>query len=65
MHAEIGADAMPRAVIVIQPRLPERPPGQGIKLAYKVARDNFKKGGINRVVLATPPEPLPAAEPAG
>ncbi|GAB3922930.1 YfbK domain-containing protein [Mucilaginibacter myungsuensis] len=27
--------------------------GAGIKLAYKVARDNFKKGGNNRVVMAT------------
>jgi Ca-activated chloride channel homolog len=27
--------------------------GQGIELAYKVARDNMIKGGINRVVLAT------------
>jgi Ca-activated chloride channel homolog len=26
---------------------------QGIKLAYKVARDNFVKGGVNRVILAT------------
>ena len=27
--------------------------GAGIQLAYKVARDNFRKGGINRVILAT------------
>ena len=26
---------------------------QGIKLAYKVARDHFIKGGVNRVILAT------------
>ncbi|MCA1613132.1 MAG: VWA domain-containing protein [Acidobacteria bacterium] len=27
--------------------------GAGVQLAYKVARDNFIRGGINRVVLAT------------
>lgn len=27
--------------------------GQGIKLAYKLARDNFIPGGINRVILCT------------
>ena len=27
--------------------------GAGIELAYKVAREQFKKGGINRVILAT------------
>lgn len=27
--------------------------GQGIKLAYKIAQDNFIKGGVNRVILAT------------
>jgi Ca-activated chloride channel family protein len=27
--------------------------GAGIELAYKVARQNFHKGGINRVILAT------------
>ena len=27
--------------------------GQGIQLAYKVAREHFVKGGINRVILAT------------
>ncbi len=27
--------------------------GQGIELAYKVAQENFIKGGINRVILAT------------
>ncbi len=27
--------------------------GQGIELAYKLARDNFIKGGINRVILCT------------
>ena len=27
--------------------------GSGIQLAYKVAKENFKKGGINRVILAT------------
>ena len=27
--------------------------GQGIQLAYKIARDNFIKGGNNRIVLAT------------
>jgi Ca-activated chloride channel family protein len=27
--------------------------GAGIKLAYKIARENFKKGGNNRIVLAT------------
>jgi len=27
--------------------------GQGIKLAYKMARENFVKGGNNRIVLAT------------
>jgi Ca-activated chloride channel homolog len=27
--------------------------GQGIELAYKVAKENFIKGGINRVILAT------------
>ncbi|MFH2094574.1 MAG: von Willebrand factor type A domain-containing protein [Bacteroidota bacterium] len=27
--------------------------GEGIKLAYKVAREHFKKGGNNRVILAT------------
>jgi Ca-activated chloride channel family protein len=27
--------------------------GQGIQLAYQVAEDNFIKGGINRVILAT------------
>ncbi|MCA9560992.1 MAG: von Willebrand factor type A domain-containing protein [Myxococcales bacterium] len=27
--------------------------GAGIKLAYKVARDNFVKGGNNRIILAT------------
>jgi len=27
--------------------------GKGIELAYKVARQNFRKGGINRVILAT------------
>ena len=27
--------------------------GQGIKLAYKVAKDNFIKGGNNRILLAT------------
>jgi len=27
--------------------------GQGIKLAYKIARENFVKGGNNRIVLAT------------
>jgi len=27
--------------------------GAGIKLAYKVAHDNFKKGGNNRIILAT------------
>ncbi|MFP4165319.1 MAG: vWA domain-containing protein [Chitinispirillaceae bacterium] len=27
--------------------------GQGIKLAYKIARENFRKDGNNRVVLAT------------
>jgi Ca-activated chloride channel family protein len=27
--------------------------GSGIKLAYKVAKDNFVDGGINRVILAT------------
>jgi len=26
---------------------------EGIELAYKVARDNFIKGGVNRVILAT------------
>lgn len=26
---------------------------QGIQLAYRIARDNFKKGGNNRVILAT------------
>ena len=27
--------------------------GDGIRLAYKVARQSFRKGGINRVILAT------------
>jgi Ca-activated chloride channel family protein len=27
--------------------------GEGIKLAYKIAKDNFIKGGNNRIVLAT------------
>lgn len=27
--------------------------GEGIKLAYKIARENFKKGGNNRIMLAT------------
>ena len=27
--------------------------GAGIKLAYQLARENFKSGGINRVILAT------------
>lgn len=27
--------------------------GQGIKLAYKVAKENFKKGGVNRIILGT------------
>ncbi|MGY3214474.1 YfbK domain-containing protein [Mucilaginibacter sp. HD30] len=27
--------------------------GAGIKLAYKIARQNFKKGGNNRIVMAT------------
>ena len=27
--------------------------GQGIRLAYKVARENFIPGGVNRVILAT------------
>jgi Ca-activated chloride channel family protein len=27
--------------------------GAGIKLAYKIARENFRKGGNNRIVLAT------------
>lgn len=27
--------------------------GAGIQLAYKLARENFKQGGINRVILAT------------
>ena len=27
--------------------------GDGIRLAYSLARQNFKKGGINRVILAT------------
>ena len=27
--------------------------GQGIRLAYKIARENFIPGGINRVILAT------------
>ena len=27
--------------------------GQGIELAYKIAQENFIKGGINRVILAT------------
>jgi Ca-activated chloride channel family protein len=27
--------------------------GQGIQLAYKVARENFIRGGVNRVILAT------------
>lgn len=27
--------------------------GQGIKLAYKIAKENFVKDGINRVILAT------------
>lgn len=27
--------------------------GQGIQLAYKIARDNFIAGGINRVILCT------------
>jgi Ca-activated chloride channel family protein len=27
--------------------------GEGIQLAYRVARDHFEQGGINRVVLAT------------
>lgn len=27
--------------------------GQGIQLAYKIAQQNFKKGGVNRIVLAT------------
>ena len=27
--------------------------GQGIQLAYKTAEDNFIKGGVNRVILAT------------
>ena len=27
--------------------------GAGIKLAYEIARDNFIKGGVNRVILAT------------
>lgn len=27
--------------------------GQGIQLAYKVAQQNFKKGGVNRIILAT------------
>ncbi|MDQ3754687.1 MAG: VWA domain-containing protein, partial [Acidobacteriota bacterium] len=27
--------------------------GEGIQLAYKIARENFRQGGINRVVLAT------------
>ncbi|MFL6229084.1 MAG: vWA domain-containing protein [Pyrinomonadaceae bacterium] len=27
--------------------------GEGIQLAYKIAKDNFIRGGINRVVLAT------------
>ena len=27
--------------------------GQGIKLAYKVAKEQFKKDGVNRIILAT------------
>jgi Ca-activated chloride channel family protein len=27
--------------------------GEGIKLAYKIAAENFKKGGNNRIILAT------------
>ena len=27
--------------------------GEGIQLAYKIAKENFKKGGNNRVILAT------------
>jgi Ca-activated chloride channel homolog len=27
--------------------------GEGIQLAYKVAQENFMKGGVNRVILAT------------
>ena len=27
--------------------------GDGIRLAYAVAKEHFKKGGINRVILAT------------
>jgi len=27
--------------------------GQGIELAYKIAKENFIKGGVNRVILAT------------
>lgn len=27
--------------------------GAGIKLAYKIARENFKKGGNNRIIMAT------------
>ena len=27
--------------------------GEGIRLAYQVARENFIKGGVNRVILAT------------
>lgn len=27
--------------------------GQGLQLAYKIAKDNFIKGGVNRVMLAT------------
>lgn len=27
--------------------------GEGIELAYKVAKENFKKGGNNRIILAT------------
>lgn len=27
--------------------------GEGIELAYRIARENLKKGGINRVILAT------------
>ncbi|QKJ32435.1 von Willebrand factor type A domain-containing protein [Mucilaginibacter mali] len=27
--------------------------GEGIKLAYKIARENFRKGGNNRIVMAT------------
>ncbi|HEV3471151.1 MAG TPA: VWA domain-containing protein [Pyrinomonadaceae bacterium] len=27
--------------------------GEGLRLAYRVARENFREGGINRVVLAT------------